>query len=284
MQSIEITAKSLDEAKKQAAAQLGVAADQVTVTVIEETKGLFGKSNVRVRAEVAAAPAEKPARGGRAKAAPKDEKEEEKPAKAAKAAPAPEPEPEEEAAPVKETKPKGRGKKQEAAPAPAAASEGEDAPATIEATKEDAERMLGMLRNLADATGLELTVSGGETNGRYVNLSIGGDDAGYLVGKNGEVLNSLQYLLTIIYNQQVGNGVRATLEGNDYRRKREEQLTILANKIAAQVEKRGEEAVLDALPAFERRIVHKALGEHPSVMTYSEGEEPNRRVVIAPRD
>lgn len=276
MQSIEITAKSLDEAKKQAAAQLGVDVKAITVTVLEETKGLFGKTNVRVRADVADAPAEKPAKAAKPKA--------EKPAKTAKAeAPAPAPVEEEPApAPASKEKPKAaRGKKAESAPAPEPT---DDAPAQAEATDEDADRMMELLQRLTESTGLNLTITGGGTNGRYVSLSIGGDDAGYMVGKNGEVLNSLQYLLNIIYNQQVGNGVRATLDGNDYRRKREEQLTILATKIAAQVEKRGEEAVLDALPAFERRIVHKALGEHPSVMTYSEGEEPNRRVVIEPRD
>lgn len=277
MQSIEITAKGLDEAKKLASAQLGVDASQITLTVLEETKGLFGKSNIRYRAEVAEAPAAKEAKPARGKAA--------KAEKPAAKAPEPEPEPEVEAEPVAavEEKPKrGRAPKKEAAPAPAASSD--EAPAMAEATEEDAERMLDLLGKLTEATGLRIDVSSGEVSGRYVSLSIGGDDAGYLVGKNGEVLNSLQYLLNIIYNQQVGNGVRATLDGNDYRRKREEQLTILATKIAAQVEKRGEEAVLDALPAFERRIVHKALGEHAGVMTYSEGEEPNRRVVIAPRD
>jgi spoIIIJ-associated protein len=199
-----------------------------------------------------------------------------------KAAPAPEPE-----EPAKPAEKPGRAPRarKEAAPKAAAAPAAEgDAPTVADATDEDADRMHGMLQALADSTGLSVEVSVHGTNGRYVNLSIDGDDAGYLVGKNGEVLNSLQYLLNIIHNQRVGNGVRATLDGNNYRHKREEQLTVLANRIAAQVEKRGEEAVLDALPAFERRIVHKALGEHAGVMTYSEGEEPNRRVVIAPRD
>src|SRR5687767_9782718 len=114
MQAIEMTGKSLDEAKKAAASKLGVSPDELSVTVLEETKGLFGKSNVRIRAEVsngakAAAPAAKP----------------EKPARAAKPAPAPEPmedvqEAFEEAPPaeVKAEKPRrGRGK-----PAPAEAA------------------------------------------------------------------------------------------------------------------------------------------------------------------
>jgi spoIIIJ-associated protein len=96
------------------------------------------------------------------------------------------------------------------------------------------------------------------------------------------VLNALQYLVNIIGNRRIANGVRATLDGNDYRKRREDTLTSLAQNIADQVKKRGEEAVLDALPAFERRIVHKALSTVTGITTYSEGEEPNRRVVIAP--
>ena len=71
---------------------------------------------------------------------------------------------------------------------------------------------------------------------------------------------------------------------NDYRKRREDALTNLATKIAEQVLERQEEAVLDALPAFERRIVHKALSTIGGIATYSEGEEPNRRVVIAPAE
>ncbi|MCH8979662.1 MAG: hypothetical protein IH945_10540, partial [Armatimonadetes bacterium] len=82
--------------------------------------------------------------------------------------------------------------------------------------------------------------------------------------------------------RKLGRGVRVVLEGNEYRKKRQEVLTKLATQIAKEVASRGEEAVLDALPAFERRVVHKALSEFEGVKTYSEGEEPERRVVIAP--
>lgn len=97
-------------------------------------------------------------------------------------------------------------------------------------------------------------------------------------------MNALQYLVNIVSGRKMQNGVRATIDANDYRRRREDALTNLANKIADQVVQRGEEAVLDALPAFERRIVHKALSVRTGIVTYSEGEEPNRRVVIAPGD
>ena len=85
-------------------------------------------------------------------------------------------------------------------------------------------------------------------------------------------------------NQKYGNGIRVTLDGNAFRKNREEQLEKLAKKIAEQVLERSAEALLDPLPAFERRIIHKVLSEYPGIQTFSEGEDPNRRVVIAPAD
>ena len=74
------------------------------------------------------------------------------------------------------------------------------------------------------------------------------------------------------------------MDGDNYRSEREKTLTEHAISVAEEVKKRGEEAVFKALPAFERRIVHKALIDYAGVKTYSEGDEPERRVVIAPAD
>lgn len=275
MQSIDITAKSLDEAKSLAAEKLGVPADQLKLTVLEESKGLFGKTSLRVHAEVvAAAPAkaEKPARSrAKKEAAPKAE-----PVVEVVAAPVEEPKaPAKPARAKKEAAPK-------AAPPTKAVVEAESTEA--HATQDDADNFLEVMNDLLDKTGLQVEARCVGFQGKYVNIQFDGKDTGYLVGKHGEVLNSFQYLTNIIAAQQWGNGVRVVLDGNDYRSRREEQLTTLATKIAEQVRKRGEEAVLDALPAFERRIVHKALSELEGVTTYSEGEEPNRRVVIAPAE
>lgn len=267
MQSIEMTGKSVAEATKSAASKLGVAEDQLTVTVLEETKGLFGKSTVRVRAEVKAvaaavstkatngkvveeAPAEKPAKKPRAtKAAPK--KTEEAPA-------------------------------EEEAPAQAVS---EDVPeAEVAATAADGDRFVTLIHDLVAKAEMDVQAKVTQVSGRYVNIELDGKDVAYLVGKHGEVLNALQYLVNIIAGRSFGNGVRATIDGNHYRNRREQQLTAHAQRVADEVKKRGEEAVLDALPAFERRIVHKALSEYAGVATYSEGEEPNRRVVIAPSE
>ncbi len=286
MQAIEVTAKSMDEAKRIASEKLGVGVDQIETTVLEETKGLFGKTNLRVSAKVleagTAVVKAEPVSKGRAKAAPK--------AKAA-AAPKVVEEPVVEAAAEAPKKGRGRaGAKPVEAKAETAATNGhaeersgEGEPEII-ATEENAEQLAKLLRDLIASADLTVDVTPSGLNGRYVNITLDGKDAAFLVGKHGEVLNALQYLTNIIGSRKIANGVRVTLDGNDYRRRREETLTALAVNIAEQVKKRREEAVLDALPAFERRIVHKALSTVTGITTYSEGEEPNRRVVIAPAE
>jgi spoIIIJ-associated protein len=143
---------------------------------------------------------------------------------------------------------------------------------------------LELVETLLESAELEVTAQVGTVQGRYVTVQLDGKDAAHLIGKHGEVLNAMQYLVNIIGARKFSTPVRATLDGNDYRRRREDALTKLASRIAEQVLERQEEALLDALPAFERRIVHKAISEMDGVTTYSEGEEPNRRVVIAPAE
>jgi spoIIIJ-associated protein len=273
MQTIETTGKSVEEAKKSAASSLGVAEDQLSVTVLEETKGLFGKSTVRIRAEVVEAPAKRAAPAKAAKA-PK-EVPAEKPVESAKE-------------PVKKARGKAKKEEQEAPaeePTAVAVAEIEEpADSEVVASDADAKQLVNLIHDLIGKADLDVQAKITQLNGRYVNIELDGKDVAYLVGKHGEVLNALQYLVNIIAGRSFNNGVRATIDGNNYRTRREQQLTAHAQRVADEVKKRGEEAVLDALPAFERRIVHKALSDYAGVATYSEGEEPNRRVVIAPAE
>lgn len=291
MPTIEISAKSIEEAKKAAAEKLGVDVKKLDVTVIEESKGLFGKSIVKIRAE-AKDPATKAAKAVKPEAATKPDK---KPARA-KSVKSSEPEPEPEIVAEPEAKPArsskatpARGKKTVSAEPAAEAKESEpnvaegDRPEVV-ASAEDEAKIRGILEGLLAAAELDAQISSTDRTGKYVNVALDGRDVAHLVGKHGEVLNALQYLVNVIVAQQLHNGVRATIDGNHYREKREEALTKLATNIANEVARRGEEAVLDALPAFERRVVHKALASFEGVTTYSEGEEPNRRVVIAPAE
>jgi spoIIIJ-associated protein len=277
MQSIELTAKSVEEARQQAAAKLGVTPDQVDVVVIDETKGLFGKSQVRARCEVKAAAAPPAAK----KPVARKTKE-----VAAKAAPKAEVAPEVPAPAAEERKPSSRRPRRDEKPAAAAAprdaEEGEVD--EVAASAADGDKLLAILRDLLSSADLQVSANVRDLSGKYVNIMLDGKDAAFLVGKHGEVLNALQYLLNIVSSRKITAGVRATLDANDYRKRREDALTKLATKIADQVMERQEEAVLDALPAFERRIVHKALSTITGISTYSEGEEPNRRVVIAPAE
>ena len=283
-QTVETTGGSLAEARKAAAKQLGVAEDTLQVEVLEESKGLFGRGQIRIRASA-----------GQALVAVEEAPEEPKPKRArAKKVAEPEPEPVEEpaaaetvkeAAPIK--KPRTRVGAKATAPeaaAPEAREERTDAPADTKATEEDAKALLKLVKDLLAAADLDVSARIEGMQGRYVNIEIDGSDVAHLIGKHGEVLNATQYLANIMAARQLDSGARVVLDGANYRRKREEALTGLATKIAEAVRERGEEAVLDALPAFERRIVHKALGEIKGVTTYSEGEEPNRRVVIAPAE
>lgn len=296
MPSIEITAKSLEEAKAQAAEKLGVPASQVKLTVLEESKGLFGKVNLRVQAEAPEPkPAKAPKAAPKAKAKPVEEPVAEvaEPVVAEVSAPPAEPKRKglfgkakpTEAVAKFESKPEPKAEaKPKAATKPAKdEAESEAAPAAV-ATEADGKWFVETLQRLAANGDLDVKAKVTEVSGKYVNVQLDGRDVAYLVGKHGEVLNALQYLVNIISTQQRGNGVRVTLDGNDYRTRREQALEKLAHSIAEQVKSRGEEAVLDALPAFERRIVHKVLAGFEGVHTYSEGEEPNRRVVIAPAE
>jgi len=270
MDAIEILATSEEDALTQAATALGVAAEAVKLTKIEETKGLFGKPGKIKYSATGAKP-----KATKAKAA--------KPEPVAAVVATPEPEPEAAPAAKPARTAKGRAKKtEEAAPASATESAPEAERPEVVASQEDADNLIGILNDLMDKANLKAEATLTSLNGRYVNLDIDGKDVSFVVGRRGEVLNALQYLLNVIASRKMQNGVRVVLEGDNYRQRREAILTQMALDIAAEVKKRGEEAVLDALPAFERRVIHQALVEIDGISTYSEGEEPERRVVIAP--
>ena len=139
------------------------------------------------------------------------------------------------------------------------------------------------IAEVIEAMGLRSEVAAEEGEEGTWRVAVDGPDAGELIGVNGDALNALQYLATVVAQRRMGEHVRLVLDANDYRRKREQALTDQALELAAEVARLGQEAELDPLSAYERRIIHNALTDHPDVVTYSEGEEPERRVVIAPR-
>lgn len=115
-----------------------------------------------------------------------------------------------------------------------------------------------------------------------VQVDVFGDEAGLLIGHHGQTLEALQFLANMVA-ARVGAGPRIILDVEGYRRRREETLMRLAERLAERVRRSGERVVLEPMSAHERRVIHVALADHSHVTTTSEGEEPNRRVVILPK-
>lgn len=121
------------------------------------------------------------------------------------------------------------------------------------------------------------------TDPDHVYADITGPEAGMLIGHHGQTLDALQFLLNLASNRDYDDGLRVLVDVEGYRKRREETLERLATRLADRVRRSGEQAVLEPMSAQERRVIHVALQDHPDVTTSSEGEEPNRRVVILPK-
>lgn len=114
-----------------------------------------------------------------------------------------------------------------------------------------------------------------------IEVNIIGDDTGYLIGYRGEVLNSLQTIVTNIASKESHEKVRVLLNIGGYREKRKKDLEVLAMKIAGSVIKTRKSITLEPMSAYERKIIHTKLQENNKIKTYSVGEEPYRKVVVA---
>lgn len=114
-----------------------------------------------------------------------------------------------------------------------------------------------------------------------MSIDLNGDDMGVLIGKRGQTLDSLQYLVSLVVNKGVENYIRVKVDTENYRERRKETLENLAKNIAYKVKRTRRPVSLEPMNPYERRIIHSALQDDKYVTTYSEGEEPFRKVVIA---
>lgn len=114
-------------------------------------------------------------------------------------------------------------------------------------------------------------------------LSVEGDDLGSLIGRRGETMDSLQYLLRLMINQRIRSWRNIVVDVGGYKEKRSNQIAQLAERMANQVIETGRAVSLEPMPANERRLVHLALREHPDVYTESSGERDRRKVHILPK-
>ena len=115
----------------------------------------------------------------------------------------------------------------------------------------------------------------------FLNVNMEGNDSKTLIGYRGEVLNSLQVILNSVSNRGSKEKVRIILNISNYKEKREKSLEELADKISKTVIKTGKAVTLEPMMAYERKIIHNRLQSSNKVKTYSIGEEPYRKVVIA---
>ncbi len=157
-------------------------------------------------------------------------------------------------------------------------------PAVIRAKKIETidEKAADFLHDVFGAMGISVDVESKlntEENELEINLS--GDEMGILIGKRGQTLDSLQYLVSLVVNKEAEDYLRVKLDTENYRERRKETLETLAKNIAYKVKRTRRSVSLEPMNPYERRIIHSALQNDKYVFTRSEGEEPFRHVVIA---
>jgi len=121
-----------------------------------------------------------------------------------------------------------------------------------------------------------------EIKDNVVSFEIETETPEILIGKEGKVLNNTQYLLSRILNKQIGEKIFVDFDVNQYKKKKTNYLKEMAKNAADEVSLTGKEKILPAMTPFERRIIHLALSERKDIKTESEGEEPERRIIIKP--
>ena len=115
---------------------------------------------------------------------------------------------------------------------------------------------------------------------KEMDIDLSGDDMGVLIGKRGQTLDSLQYLVSLVVNKESDDYIRVKVDTENYRERRKETLENLAKNVAYKVKRTRRPVSLEPMNPYERRIIHSALQNDKYVSTHSEGEEPFRKVVV----
>lgn len=252
--SVEKRAKSVDDAVAEALAELGISKDDAVIEIIQEpSKGFLG---IGVKEAVV-------------KVSVKGKTEPVKAAPAQKAEPA-----------HIEVKPAAA----EAPEAPAVKTETETVKAVdrVYSSESPVENAKSFITSILTAMGLDVKVDA-VLEDDIVKINLEGDNMGIVIGKRGDTLDSLQYLTSLVVNQSSEDYIKVSIDTENYRAKRAETLIALSNKLAARVAKTRKKYPLEEMNPYERRIIHANLQDNEEVTTYSVGQEPHRRVVIAPK-
>ena len=163
-------------------------------------------------------------------------------------------------------------------------------PGAAPATGEDMETAVGILEHLLEFMNIDasIRVRAPETPGDGLGLvravlDVSGEDLGILIGRRGDTLSSLQFLVNLFVSRKMKTRMAFGIDVEGYRRRREESLNGLALRMADRVKSTGQSITLEPMPPNERRIVHLALAKDPNVITVSIGEGESRKVAITPR-
>ena len=282
----EATGKTVDEARTNACALLGVEKDDINVSyeVLEmpQKTGFLGlkltPAKVRVSVELPdepaaapAAPVEEPAPVVEEKAAPVAEPVVEETAPEAPAAVEEPAAPAEEAAPTEEQA------------APAAEGEEVEVPINIEENAK-VKAAVDYLKDVIEKMGVQDVKFSAVQKGEATIIRLDGEKMGALIGRRGETMESLSYLASLVANRLEGDYIKLGLDVAGYRDKRESDLTALAQRIGAKVRRTGRSFAMEPMNPYERRIIHSAIGKMEGVRSESKGEGRDRRVVIYSTD
>ncbi len=157
-------------------------------------------------------------------------------------------------------------------------------PAVIRARKKESvqDRAVNFLSQVFDAMNIQVEIAAAyNEEEKEISITLEGEDMGILIGKRGQTLDSLQYLVSLIVNKDSEDYLRVKLDTENYREKRKKTLETLAKNIAYKVKRSKRPVSLEPMNPYERRIIHAALQNDKYVTTRSEGEEPFRHVVIS---
>ena len=265
-QSVTVSAKTVDEAIAAAERELGVPRDRLDITVITEgSKGFLGMraENARILAMVV---------GGAPTAPP----------------PAP---------PAQ--RPMHEGTDMAGGPVGVAAEEGmfvaeeeygdeegEEEPAEPSVRAEQRQETARIAQEILETLLRQMDIRARvaiRTIGNPIVLDVETDNGGLLIGRRGDTLSALQYIVNVLVGKRTRRWTKVVVDVEHWRERREETLRALALRQAERVRQQRRPIALDPMPANERRIIHLALQGHRDVDTHSEGEEPNRRLIITPK-
>ncbi|WP_336989719.1 RNA-binding cell elongation regulator Jag/EloR [Bacillus infantis] len=143
------------------------------------------------------------------------------------------------------------------------------------------EEAVQFLKNIGEKMGALVEVEV-RREGKEAELILSGEKIALFIGKRGQTLNSLQYLTQLVVNKSSDSYLNVVLDAEDYRKRRNDTLIQLAQRLAQKAVKTGKDVALEPMPSYERKIIHAALAGTRKVKTYSSGADPNRHIVISP--